>query len=156
MQRFQVKYQINSMDCGPACLCMIAQHYGKRYTLKYFRDRCHITREGVSLYSLSEAAEEVGFHTLCARITEHQLADEMPLPCILHWNNNHYVVCYKVKGKGKNRKFYISDPSLGNLKYSEKEMHKHWISGKMDGNSISLFIISLFNTVLHWSFPYFL
>lgn len=100
MSRFQVKYQINSMDCGPACLCMIAMHYGKRFTLKYFRDRCHITREGVSLYNLSEAAEEAGLHTLCARITENQLAEEIPLPCILHWNNNHYVICYQVKGKG--------------------------------------------------------
>ena len=126
------------MDCGPACLCMIAQYYGKTFTLKYFRDRCHITREGVSLYSLSEAAEKAGLHTLCARITEHQLADEMPLPCILHWNSNHYVICYKVKGKGKNRRFYISDPSLGNLKYSEKEMRKHWISGELDGEKVGV------------------
>lgn len=138
MPRFQVKYQINSMDCGPACLCMIAMHYGKRFTLKYFRDRCHITREGVSLYNLSEAAEEAGLHTLCARITENQLAEEIPLPCILHWNNNHYVICYQVKGKGKNRKFYVSDPCLGKMKYSSKEMHKHWLSGKIDGEDVGI------------------
>ena len=90
MSRFQVKYQINSMDCGPACLCMIAMHYGKRFTLKYFRDRCHITREGVSLYNLSEAAEEAGLHTLCARITETCRRDSIAM----HPSLEQQSLCY--------------------------------------------------------------
>lgn len=138
MFHFEQKYQIDSMDCGPACLCMIAKHYGRNYSLSYFRDRSFITREGVNMRGLSIAAEETGLRTLCARITEDQLAEEMPLPCILHWNGNHYVVCYRVKGKGKNRKYYICDPDMGKLTYSSKELYKHWISGKLDGEDVGV------------------
>ena len=133
MHNFRVKYQINSTDCGPACLCMIAQHYGKKFTLKYFRDKSHITKEGVSLYGLSAAAEDVGLHTLCAKITEPQLSDEMPLPCILHWDDKHYVVCYRIKGSGEKKHYYISDPNIGKTIYSAKELRRHWISGTLYG-----------------------
>lgn len=138
MSSFKQKYQIDSMDCGPACLCMIAKYYGRNYSLSYFRDRSFITREGVNMRGLSIVAEETGFRTLCARITEEQLAEEIPLPCILHWNGNHYVVCYGVKGKGENRKYYICDPDIGKLTYTSKELYKHWISGRLDGEDVGV------------------
>ena len=138
MRAFRNKYQVDSMDCGPACLCMITKHYGKEYSLKYFRENSFITREGVTLRGISIAAEKAGLHTLCAKITIDQLADEINLPCILHWNKNHYVVCYKVTGKGEKRTFHISDPAIGKLKYDTKNLYKHWISGKFEGEDVGI------------------
>ena len=126
------------MDCGPACLCMIANYYGKHYSLNYFREHSYITREGVSMLGISSAAESIGMRTLCAKITVAQLADEIKLPCILHWDNRHYVVCYKVKGNGDKRTFYISDPEIGKQKYNVKELHKHWLSSKFEGEDVGL------------------
>ncbi|MBQ9637721.1 MAG: peptidase domain-containing ABC transporter [Prevotella sp.] len=138
MSAFKNKYQVDSMDCGPACLCMIAKYYGKDYSLKYFRENSFVTREGVSMRGISIAAEKVGLHTLCAKITIDQLANEINLPCVLHWNKNHYVVCYKVTGKGDKRIFHISDPAIGKLKYNIKNLYKHWISGKFEGEDVGI------------------
>lgn len=134
----EIFYQHDSMDCGPTCLRMIARHYGKKYSLKYLRENSYITREGVSLLGLSDAAAKIGLKTLCAKITINQLFDSMPLPCILFWNGNHFVVCYDVKGNGNNKKFCIADPALGKVEYSSKEMFSHWISGKLDGEDIGI------------------
>ena len=89
--------QLDSMDCGPASLKIIAQYYGKHYSLKRLRDLCHISREGVSLLGISDAAESIGFRTVGAKITWEQLRDEATLPCIAHWNQRHFVVVYKIK-----------------------------------------------------------
>src|SRR5580698_5412675 len=93
--------QYDAMDCGPSCLAMIASHYGKKYSLQYLRDRCHITKEGVSLLGITEAAHGIGLETTSALVTLEQLelVDE---PCILHWNQNHFVVLNKVT-TGKKR-----------------------------------------------------
>ena len=96
---------MEAMDCGPASLKMIAKYYGKSYTMQTLRERCFITREGVSMQGISDAAERIGFRTLGVRLTFEQLADETLLPCILHWNQNHFVVCYKIKRK-KNIVYY--------------------------------------------------
>ena len=85
------------MDCGPSCLCMIAKFYGKSYTLQSLRSRSFITRSGVSMLGISEAAESIGFRTRGYRLTWEQLRDEVPLPCIVHWNQRHFVVVYRVK-----------------------------------------------------------
>ena len=138
MSVFRNKYQVDSMDCGPACLCMITKYYGKEYSLKFFRENSFITREGVSLRGISYAAEEAGLHTLCAKITIDQLAEEIVLPCILHWNKKHYVVCHKVTGKGDKRVFHISDPAIGKLKFELKALYKHWISGKFEGEDVGV------------------
>ncbi|MDR1581952.1 MAG: peptidase domain-containing ABC transporter, partial [Prevotellaceae bacterium] len=102
MKSFPHYTQFDAMDCGPTCLRMIAKYYGKSYTLQTLRQRSFITREGVSMLGISDAAETIGFHTNGVRITFKQLVEDVPLPCILHWNQNHFVVCYKIKKKGKN------------------------------------------------------
>lgn len=89
--------QLDEMDCGSTSLRMIAKYYGKEYSAEMLRQHCHITRNGVSMLGISEAAEYLGFRTLGVRITMEQLAHDASLPCILHWNQNHFVVCYKVK-----------------------------------------------------------
>lgn len=126
------------MDCGPTCLRMIAKHYGKSYTLQYLRENSFITREGVSLLGISDAAERIGFLTTGVKITLTQLEEEMLLPCILHWNQNHFVVCYKITGKGIRSKFHIADPSIGKITYTETELRKHWLSSKCEGEDVGI------------------
>ena len=89
--------QLDAMDCGPTCLRMVARYYGRSYTLQTLRQLSFITREGVSMLGLSEAAEHIGFRTQGVRVSFEQLVEDVPLPCILHWNQNHFVVCYKIK-----------------------------------------------------------
>ena len=99
MKKFPHYRQLDVMDCGPTCLRMVAKYYGKSYTLQTLREKSFITREGVSMLGISDAAEAIGFRTTGVRITLNQLRDEIPLPCILHWNQNHFVVLYDVKRK---------------------------------------------------------
>jgi len=109
------------MDCGPTCLRMVAKHYGKNFSLQKLRDISGLNREGVSLLGISEAAEKIGFRTAGAKIGLDELK-KSEFPLILHWDQNHFVVLYKVK-KGS---FYIADPGKGLLQYSESEFLKHW------------------------------
>lgn len=125
--------QHDTMDCGPTCLRMIAKFYGRKYSLQTLRDRSYITRQGVSLLGISEAAESIGFRTQGVRITLEQLVQNISLPCILHWNQNHFVVCYRIQGKGKKRRFLISDPANGKYEMDVQEFSKCWISTKEDG-----------------------
>jgi len=118
--------QLDSMDCGPTCLRMIAKYYGRNYTLQYLRDRSFITREGVSMLGISDAAETIGFRTVGVTIALDRLKDEVPLPCILHWNQNHFVVLYKVKKS----QFYIADPASKKVVFNEQEFKRCWISSK--------------------------
>lgn len=124
IDKFPHYRQLDSMDCGPTCLRMIAKYYGRTYSLQALREKAFITREGVSMLGISEAAESIGFRATGVRITLEQLKNECPLPCILHWNQNHFVVCYKIK----NGKFYIADPCSGKALFQEKEFTHCWYS----------------------------
>lgn len=84
------------MDCGPTCLCMISKYYGKDNNAAKNRNASGYGKEGVSLLGVSEAAETLGFRTRGVQITLDQLINEAPLPCILHWNQNHFVVMLPV------------------------------------------------------------
>ncbi|MDO4171757.1 MAG: peptidase domain-containing ABC transporter [Prevotellaceae bacterium] len=134
----KIYHQLDSMDCGPTCVRMVARYYGKTYTLQYLREHCFITREGVSLLGMSDAAERIGMRTLSCKITMDQLADGIQLPCILHWNQNHFVVCYKVTGKEGKRRFHIADPAMGKVTLDEKNMRRHWLSTKMEGEDVGI------------------
>lgn len=126
--------QLDAMDCGPACLRMIAKHYGKHYSPQTLRERCFITREGVSMLGISDAAESIGFHTVGVRVSFEQLVEDAILPCILHWNQNHFVVCYRIK-KHRNGEYdiHIADPASQKLRYTKEEFLKCWLSTKADG-----------------------
>ena len=94
--------QHDQMDCGPACLSMIASHYGKTYTIEYLREISFISREGVSLLGIKDASNIIGFESLPAKISIKKLLEiEESLPCILHWNQKHFVVLYKHQYFGK-------------------------------------------------------
>ena len=136
--KIEAVYQPDSKDCGPTCLHIIAKFYGKTISLQRIRESSSITREGVTMLGLSEAAQKIGLNTVGVKITLEQLSDNMPLPCILHWNQNHFVVLYDVSGKGEKSSFHIVDPAMGKVKYGIKEMKKYWISGSLEGESIGL------------------
>ena len=121
--------QLDAVDCGPTCLRMIAKHYSRSYSVQYLREQAFITREGVSMLGISDAAERIGFRTMGVKITLDQLRMEAPLPCILHWNQNHFVVLYKVK----NRSYYIADPASQKLVYEEAELARCWCSTVTEG-----------------------
>lgn len=134
MKRFPFYAQYDTMDCGPSCLRMIARYYGRSYSLQTLRHRSFITREGVSMLGISDAAESIGMRTMGARLTMAQLIEGVQLPCILHWNQCHFVVCYKIK---RNRRghfvFYIADPASQLVKYDEETVRKCWLTHREGG-----------------------
>lgn len=134
MKLFTFYKQLDAMDCGPTCLRMIANHYGKRYSLSYLREKSYIDRSGVSLKGISEAAETIRLKTLAVKIPLTDTKDkpslqEAPLPAIVHWNQNHFIVVYKI-----NKKFiWIADPGSGKHKLTYEEFSRHWISDNDQG-----------------------
>lgn len=133
MKRFPVYAQLDRMDCGPTCVRMIAKYYGRTYSLQTLREKCFISRSGVSLLGISDAAESIGFRTSGVQITFEQLG-EIVLPAILYWNQNHFVVCYKIKRYRGKYKVYIADPAGGHLIiYNEQELKKCWINAVENG-----------------------
>jgi len=121
--KFPSYKQAESKDCGPTCLKIIAKHYGKTLSIAQIRQISETTREGSNLLNLSDASETLGFRSLGVKLTLKEL-EKANLPCVLHWNNDHYVVLYKIK---KNT-FYISDPAHGLLTYTKEEFLKLWIN----------------------------
>ncbi|WP_309608466.1 peptidase domain-containing ABC transporter [Flavobacterium sp.] len=122
MKTFPNYIQADSKDCGPTCIKIIAKHCGQILNIQTLREFSETTREGSNLLTLSDAAEKIGFRTLGAKLSLKKL-EEVPLPCILHWNKEHYVILYKIK---KNR-YYISDPAFGLIEYNQQEFLKLWI-----------------------------
>lgn len=125
------------MDCGPTSLAMIARYYGKTYTQQTLRERCYITREGVSMLGTSDAAESIGMRTMGVRISFDKLANEVLLPCIAHWRQNHFIVVYKIKKDT----VYVSDPAHGLVKYTKDEFLSGWASTKKDGEDQGLCLL---------------
>lgn len=130
---FQLYQQHDSMDCGPTCLRMVAKYYGRNYTLQNLREKSFITREGVSMLGISDAAESIGFRTIGVRVNIDQLVEEVTLPCILHWNQNHFVVCYKISKKKKEEQFHIADPRGSKYIMNKMEFSRCWISSQNGG-----------------------
>ncbi len=125
------------MDCGPSCLRMIARYYGKSFSLEFLRERSYLTREGVSMLGISEAAESIGMHTIGTRITYDQLKNDVPLPCIIHWQQNHFIVVYKIK----NGVVFIADPAYGLSQLTTDEFRKGWISTVKDDEEKGLCLL---------------
>ncbi|QZE14966.1 peptidase domain-containing ABC transporter [Halosquirtibacter laminarini] len=128
MKKFPFHKQLDAMDCGPACLSMISQYYGRKYSIDFIRQHAFLNKDGVSLLGISKASEELGFKTLGGRFTFEKLVENAPLPCILHWNQNHFVVLYRVKKKKGQYSLRVADPNKGLLTYSVEEFRNYWIS----------------------------
>ena len=117
------------MQCGVACLAMICKYYKNAYSIETLSKLCSVSTEGVSLFAIKNAAEKLGFNSICCKTSIEQLVS-ISMPSILHWNQNHFVVLYKVKNK---KKFYIADPGKGLVCYSLENFKKHWISSVSNG-----------------------
>ena len=131
--RFPFYKQLDGMDCGPTCLRMIAKYYGKKFSVQQLRDQSFIQRTGVNMLGISEAAESIGLRATGIRTSIDKLKEHAKLPCILHWNQEHFVVLYKVEKKKDKVFYYIADPAYGLLKYEEAELKKCWISTSQNG-----------------------
>ena len=151
LNKFPFYSQLDSRDCGPTCLRMLAKYYGKHYSLQKLREKSYITRGGVSMLGISEAAESIGFRTTGVRIGWEQFVKEAPLPCIVHWKQNHFVVVYDIKAKSSFLSFknktrgevvMVADPAHGLAKYTKEEFLAGWLSNKRDGedNGIALML----------------
>lgn len=142
MKTFPFYKQLDAMDCGPSCLRMIAKYYGKAYTLQHLRDISYIDREGVSLKGISAAAETIGMLTVAVRLPfvsdgsdMTALCDEgVPLPCIVHWEQNHFIVVYKISKKN----VWVADPGMGKRKLTHHEFKKGWLKGGNEGLALLL------------------
>lgn len=164
-KRFPVEYQMDSQDCGPASLKIIAKYYGKFYSLQYLRDRCGITKEGVSLLDISTGAESIGLRTLAIKCTIDDVVNSVPLPAIVYWKDSHFIVVYATDKKY----VWVSDPAKGRIKYTHEKFRKGWYQ-KSEGYGVLLAVEptvdfkdseaekiqkrNSFSSILKYFFPY--
>jgi len=120
--KFPFYKQLDATDCGVTCLRMVARHYGKHYSLEQLRELAHLDREGASLTGIADAAERIGFRTLGAKLPFARLKEDFPLPCIVHWDEKHFVVVYGFE----EQKVLVADPAVGKLKMKFAEFRKGW------------------------------
>lgn len=131
LQRHFVIYrQHNASDCGPACLRMVAHHYGKRYSHEQLRNLAGPSKNGISLSALANAAENIGLQTLAVKITFEQLDAEILLPCILYWRRKHYVVIppQDYSADSPIDKILVADPSDGLIEMDKRTFLESWIN----------------------------
>lgn len=132
---FKFVRQKDSMQCGVAALSMVCRHFGIEYSLRFLDSLCHATTEGVSMKGMADAAKSLGLETSTVKIGAGSLL-KSPLPAILHWNQNHFVVLWKISKDGA--RFYLADPAKGKICYSCAEFLQHWASGD-DRKGIAMF-----------------
>jgi len=133
--------QHDQMDCGPACMSMITSYHGKKYPLQYLRDNSYITQEGVSFLGIIQAAKKIGLNPFSSKLTLNELRQNEPLfPCIIHWNQDHFVVLRKITKSlfGKSTYFHLADPAHGLVKISEEKFKQSWLS--MPNKGVALFL----------------
>ncbi len=138
LKHFPHYQQINAFDCGPTSLRMIAKYYGIDYSTEMLRRHCHVSRRGVNMLGVSECAQYIGFDTVGVKMTFEQLAEEGVFPCILHWNQNHFVVCYGIEKNDNKYKIHISDPASQRLTYTREEFERCWIGSNADKDSYGM------------------
>lgn len=122
--RLRFFHQRDMMDCGAVCLQCICNYYGKDFDLQYIRELCHITRNGVSMLGIADAAEQLGFKTIGIKLNWEQISNDVHLPCIIHWSQQHFVVV----GSIKNNRVTVMDPAAGILKYHKADFLNSWLN----------------------------
>lgn len=131
--RFPFTRQLESKDCGPACLQMICKYYKRFYEMEYLRDICGIKKEGISVYDFIKASEKIGLKSQAYKLSYWKFRNEIPLPCVVHWRNHHFIVVYKITPKY----IYASDPQNGLCRFSLRDFANGWLTYKYnDGNKI--------------------
>lgn len=134
-KKFPIEYQMDSHDCGPACLKMVAKYFGKYYSLQYLRDKCGLTNQGISLLDLSTGAENIGLHALALKCRIDDIVTRVPFPAIVFWNENHFVVVHHAD----KRHLYVADPTKGRIRYTLEEFRRGWyLKGENHGVLLAL------------------
>ncbi|RDB05079.1 peptidase domain-containing ABC transporter [Runella aurantiaca] len=152
MKSFPFYKQLDAMDCGPTCLRMVAKYHGQSYGVQPLRAAAEIGKEGVNLLGIAQAAESIGFKTLGVKVTLQKLLEEAPLPCIVHWGQNHFVVVYgkgigalsSMRRKGGDvtpRGIEVADPAAGLLTYTYKEFESKWATTVVDGEKVGVALL---------------
>ncbi|WP_407704749.1 peptidase domain-containing ABC transporter [Tenacibaculum tangerinum] len=140
LKKFPHVSQHDHMDCGPACLAIISKYYGKEYSIQELREYCSLARDGVTMLGIEDGALEIGFETIAVQISTQDLIIKNPLPCILYWDNNHFVVLYKITKSifTNNYYFHISDPAFGRIKIKQSDFEKVWLNNNSKGIALIL------------------
>ena len=134
--------------CGPTCLRMVAKHYGRNLSAQELREAAEIGKDGVSMLGIAQAAERVGFKSLGVKVNLEKLKKEAPLPCIVHWGQNHFIVVYKITSKnspllwrGVGGEVHVADPAKGLIKYTEEEFESNWATTIVDGERMGVALL---------------
>jgi ATP-binding cassette subfamily B protein len=135
VERFPFFSQYDATDCGIACLRMIAKYYSKKINMEWLRARVPVSNEGVSLLGISEGARLLGIKTVGVMVSFKQLCENVPLPCIAHWGQNHFVVIWRIKKTKKGWKISVADPAVGLLQYGEEEFLDKWQSTRKNNEN---------------------
>lgn len=144
--------QLDAMDCGPTCLRMVAKYYGQSYSIQLLRAAAEIGKEGVNLLGIAQAAESIGFKTLGVKVTLQKLLQEAPLPCIVHWGQNHFVVVqppnpqrglnlFSSVGRRSGGGVSVADPAAGMLTYTHEEFESKWATTVADGEKVGVALL---------------
>ncbi len=138
-RNFPFYQQLDAMDCGATCLRMIARHYGRYYSLEQLREMTYMGKQGVTLLGISDAAEHIGLQSLAVKTTYDRLIKDIPLPCIAHWNQDHFVVVYRASKSY----VWIADPAVGQFKLTKEEFLENWIDEdeQEDGESLGVLLL---------------
>jgi ATP-binding cassette subfamily B protein len=129
--------QLDANDCGASCLRMIARYHGRYYSLDTLREMTYIDKQGVSLLGISDAAERIGFQTLAAKLTYARLSKDIPMPCVAHWNQEHFVVVHKVTQSHA----WIADPAAGKFKITREQFLKSWAGDVENGEPAGILLL---------------
>lgn len=134
---FPFYQQLDAMDCGATCLRMVARYFGRYYSLEYLRELTYMGKQGVSLLGISDAAEHIGIQSLAVKATFDRLSRDIPMPCIAHWRQEHFVVVYKA-----NQKYvWIADPAAGKFKLTKEEFLENWLSDQEEGEELGVLLL---------------
>lgn len=135
--RFPFYQQLDAMDCGASCLRMITRHFGRYYSLEYLRELTYMGKQGVTLLGISDAAEHVGLQSLAVKTTYDRLSRDIPLPCVAHWRQDHFIVVYKA-----NKHYvWIADPAAGKFRLTREEFLANWSSDSEDGEDLGVLLL---------------
>lgn len=134
---FPFYQQLDAMDCGATCLRMVARYFGRYYSLEYLRELTYMGKQGVSLLGISDAAEHIGIQSLAVKTTYDRLSRDIPMPCIAHWRQDHFVVVYKA-----NQKYvWVADPAAGKFKLTKEEFLENWLSDQEEGEELGVLLL---------------
>ena len=134
---FPFQQQYDEMDCGAACLRMVARYHGQAYPMEQLKDWMQPGADGVSIDDITTVAEQIGLRTLTAQLSYDRLADDIPLPAIVWWQESHFVVVYAINAK----KVTVADPAIGKIELPRAEFEESFVNDRIDATEVGTVIL---------------